>query len=132
MTDHCARCRNDDHFKMFMYYWILNKLIDNFCNNYIWRHHVNICSFNEINVYKNEFESSSRQYITLFTSKKRINNKNNFKTFINMFNYLSTRRVEFKLIIILLTMFTFNVTSSTFAIKQSNVLFIFFDNMKNA
>ena len=67
-----------------------------------------------------------------FTSKRKINNKNNFETFVNVFDYLSTRRVEFKFIIILLTMFAFNATSSTFAIKQNNVLFIFFDNVKNA
>ena len=49
-----------------------------------------------------------------------------------MFDYLSTRRAKFKLIIILLTMFTFNAISLTFAIKQNNVLFVFLDNVKNA
>ena len=49
-----------------------------------------------------------------------------------MFDYLSTRRVEFKFIIISSTIFTFNATSSTFAIKQNDVLFAFFNNVKNA
>ena len=73
-----------------------------------------------------------RQYITFFTSKKRINSKSNFKTFVNVFDYLSTRRAEFKFIIISLMMLAFNATSSTFTIKQNNVLFVFFDNVKNA
>ena len=130
--DHCARCRNDDHFKMFTYCRILNRLIDDFCNNYIWRHHINICSFSEIDVCKNESESSFRQYITLFTSKKRINNKNNFKAFVNVFDYLLTRRVEFKFIVVSSTMSAFNATSSTSAIKQNDILLVFFDNVKNA
>ena len=67
-----------------------------------------------------------------FTSRKRIDNRNNFKTFVNVFDYLSTRRVEFKFIIILLMMFAFNAASSTFTIKQNDVLFVFFDNVKNA
>ena len=49
-----------------------------------------------------------------------------------MFDYLSTRRVEFRFIIVSSTMFAFNATSSTFAIKQNDVLFVFFDNVKNA
>ena len=48
-----------------------------------------------------------------------------------MFDYLSTRRVEFKFIIVSSIMFAFNAISSTFAIKQNDVLFIFFDNVKN-
>ena len=117
---------------MFTYCRILNKFVDDFCNNCVWRHHVNICSFNEIDVRKNEFKSSSRQYITFFTSKKKINNRNNFKTFVNVFDYLSTRRAEFKFTVVSSTMFAFNATSSTSAIKQNDVLFVFFDNVKNA
>ena len=67
-----------------------------------------------------------------FTSKRKINNKNNFKTFVNVFDYLLTRRIEFKFIIILSMIFTFNATLSTFTIKQNNILFVFFDNVKNA
>ena len=117
---------------MFTYCQILNKFVDDFCNNCVWQHHVNICSFSEIGVRKNKSESSSRQYITPFTSKKKIDNKNNFKTFVNVFNYLSTRRAEFKLIIISSTMSAFSAASSTSAIKQNDVLLISFDNVKNA
>ena len=49
-----------------------------------------------------------------------------------MFDYLSTRHVKFKFIVISLRMFAFNATSSTFAIKQSDALFVFFNNVKNA
>ena len=115
-----------------MYCRILNRFVDNFCNNCVWRHYVNICSFNEINVHENEFKSSSWQYITLFTSKRRINNRSNSETFVNVFDYLSTRRAELRFIIISSRMLAFDATSSTFAIKQNDVLFVFFDNVKNA
>ena len=69
--------------------------------------------------------------ILRFLHQKKKNNKNNFKIFVNVFDYLSTRRAEFKFIIILLMMFAFNATSLIFIIKQNNVLFIFFDNVKN-
>ena len=131
-TDHCARCKNDDHFKMFTYYRILNRFVDDFCNNCVWRHYVNICSFNKIGVYENKSESSFRQYITLFTSERKINNRNNSEAFANVFDYLSTCRVEFKFIAVSLMMFASNATSSTFAIKQNDVLFVFFDSVKNA
>ena len=49
-----------------------------------------------------------------------------------MFDYLLTRRVEFRFIIISSMMFAFNITSSIFAIKQNDVLFVFSDNVKNA
>ena len=52
--------------------------------------------------------------------------------FVNVFDYLSTRRVEFKFIVISSTMFAFNAASSTSAIKQNDVLLAFFDNVKNA
>ena len=48
-----------------------------------------------------------------------------------MFDYLSTRRVEFKFIIISSMIFTFNAILSTFMIKQNDVLFVFFNNVKN-
>ena len=117
---------------MFTYCRILNRLINDFCNNCIWRHHVNIYSFNEIDVRKNESESSFWQYIMPFTSKRKIDNKSNFKTFVNVFDYLPTRRAEFRFIIVSSTMFAFNAASSTFAIKQNDVLLVFSDNVKNA
>ena len=49
-----------------------------------------------------------------------------------MSDYLSTRRAEFKFIAVSSTMFAFNATSSTSAIKRNDVLFVFFDNVKNA
>ena len=45
---------------------------------------------------------------------------------------MSTRRTEFKFIIVLLKMLAFNAASSAFAIKQNDALFVFFDNVKNA
>ena len=117
---------------MFMYYWILNRFADDFCNNCVWRHYVNICSFNKIDVHENEFESSFWQYTTFFTSERRISSRNNFKTFVNVFDYLLMRCTEFKFTAVLLTMFMFNIISSTSVIKQDDVLFVFFDNVKNA
>ena len=64
--------------------------------------------------------------------QKKKNSRNSFKAFINVFDYLSTRHVEFKFIIILLMMFAFNAALLTFTIKQSNILFVFSDNVKNA
>ena len=61
-----------------------------------------------------------------------MNSRNNFKAFVNVFDYLLTRRAEFKFIVVLLTMFAFNAASSIFAIEQNDVLLVFFDNVKNA
>ena len=49
-----------------------------------------------------------------------------------MFDYLLTHRIELKFIIILSIIFAFNAISSTSAIKQNNILFVFFNNVKNA
>ena len=73
------------------------------------------------------FDNTSR-----FSHQKKKITKAISKPFFNVFDYLSTRRVEFKFIIISSMMFAFNITSSTFAIKQNDVLFVFFDNVKSA
>ena len=65
-------------------------------------------------------------------SHRKKNNKSNFKIFVNVFDYLSTHCIKFKFIIISSTIFAFNTTLLTFAIKQNNVLFIFFNNIKKA
>ena len=41
------------------------------------------------------------------------------------------RCVEFEFIAVSSIIFAFNATLSTFAIKQNDVLFVFFDNVKN-
>ena len=117
---------------MFTYCRILSKLASDFCNNCVWRHHINICSFNEIDVHEKESESSSRQYTTPFTSKRRINNRNNSEALVNVFDYLPTRRAEPRFIAVSPTMFTFNATSSASTIKRNDALFVSSDSVKNA